>query len=415
MNYVGALLLILIGILLYSWAPDFSTAWTTTLALPLIIAGLMWAGLALDNPLRERRCHRRSRNGSLRVVPALSTGYRTHRDSRYAPARHLAARDLLRSYGARGERGSAAMNALSTLALGSVVKDSLRIATKEVKETFYVARGSLWAMLSAIVLALTSSDLLLTGKEISLLDQSEILYVVTSLAVGLGLLVAGLLAADSVVVEKGRMTTLEDQLLTPTKRGALLLGKVLGVMAVWLLIFMISAPYILVVGFGTSVSWVALIYTFVLGTLCVAGFATLTLGLRSLSCSGRGATLVFLAIFAAMAAPTLLGTASRESWIGDTYSALSPVAQARLSLESVIMNKEGLLVQLPHIGALAAFAVIAGAFAAFAARRSLAGRRREWHEGGGDPKPWAPHETTVPAKRTDSRLAGPGPDESVRR
>jgi len=418
MNYVGALLLILIGMFLYSLAPDFSTAETTTLALPLIIAGLVWAGLALNNPLRERPYHLRSRNGLLRVVPALSTGYRRHRDSRRAPACHLAAQDLLPPYRAEGERGSVAMNALATVIatviLGSVVKDSLHIATKEVKENLYVARGSMWAMLSAIVLTLTSSDLLLTDKEISLLDQSEILYVVTSLAVGLGLLVAGLFAADSAVVENGRMTTLEGTLLTPTKRGALLLGKVLGVMAVWPLIFMISAPYILVVGFGTNVSWVALIYTFVLGTLCVAGFATLIVGLRALSISRRGVTPVFLAIFVAMAAPTLLGTALREGWIGDTYNALSPVAHVRLSLESVIVHKESLLVQLPHIGAVAAFAVIAGAFAAFAARRSLAGRRREWHEGREDPKPWGPHETTVPAKRTDSRLAGPGPDESAR-
>ena len=305
------------------------------------------------------------------------------------------------------------MNAPATVALGSVVKDSLRIATKEVKENSYVARGSMWAMLSAIVLALTSSDLLLTDKETSLSNRSEILYIVTSLAVGLSLLVAGLLAVDSVVAGKGRMTTLEGTLLTPTNRGALLLGTILGVMAVWPLIFMISAPYILVVGFGTSVSWVALIYTFVLGTLCVAGFAALTVGLGVLSRTGRGAILVFLAIFAAMAAPTLLGTALRESWFGDAYSTLSPVAQARLSLESVIVDKESLLVQLPHIGALVAFAVIAGAFAAFAARRgSLEGG--EWHEGRGDPKPWGPHETTVPVEATGSRLVGPDPDESVR-
>jgi ABC-type transport system involved in cytochrome c biogenesis permease component len=305
------------------------------------------------------------------------------------------------------------MNALATVALGSVVKDSLRIAIKEVKENSYIARGSMWAMLSAIVLALTSSDLLLTDKEISLSDQSEILYVVTSLAVGLGLLVAGLLAVDSVVAEKGRMTTMEDTLLTPTNRGALLLGKVLGVMTEWLLIFLISAPYILVVGFGTSVSWVALIYTFVLGTLCVAGFAALTVGLGALRRSGRGATLVFLAIFAAMATPTLLGNALRESWFGDTYSALSPVAQTRLSLESVIVDKESLLVQLPHIGALAAFAVIAGVFAAFVARRGSL-EEGEWHEGREDPKVWDPPETTVPVEATGSRLVGPDPDESVR-
>jgi hypothetical protein len=409
MNYAGALLLILVGISLYSWNPDSPTV--GTLALPLIIAGLLWGGLALNEPLRGRRHHRRSRNGSLRVAPALSAGYRRHRGSLHAPARRFAAENLLRTYGAEGKRGSVAMNALATVASGSVLKGSLRIAAKEAKKNLHGARVSMWAVLSAIVLTLTSSNLLLTGRESSLWAQSEILYFVTSLAVGLGLFVTGLLAADSMVGEK--RATPEGILLTPTERGALLLGKVLGVMPAWLLIFAISVPYILVVGFGTSVSCVALIYTFTLGTLCVAGFATLTAGLGGLSRSGRGVTPVFLAIFVAMTAPTLLGATLQKSWFGDTYNTLSPVAQAQLSLESVIVDKEGLLMQLPHIGALMVFAVITGGFAAFAARRVSPGGG-EWHERRGDLKPRDPHETTVPAEGNGSRLAGPGPEESVR-
>jgi hypothetical protein len=302
------------------------------------------------------------------------------------------------------------MNAPAAVTDGSFVKDLLRIATKEVKQNIYDVRTSMWAVLSGIVLSLTTSDLLLTDRELSLVEQSEILYIVTSLAIGLGLIVAGILAADPVAGEK-EWATLESMLLTPTRRGALLLSKVWGVMAAWLLIFVISAPYILVVGFGTSVVWAALICTFVVGALCVAGFATLTVGISALSRSGRGVTLVSMAILIAMAAPTLLGTALQKGWFGNTYNALSPLAQARLSLESVIVDKESLLVQLPHIGALAAFAVIAGVFAAFAARGvSLEGGER--HEGRGDLKPWGPHETSIPAKRTGSRPADP--EEKVR-
>jgi ABC-type transport system involved in multi-copper enzyme maturation permease subunit len=299
------------------------------------------------------------------------------------------------------------MKAPATVAGGSFVKDLLRIAAKEVKQRINDVRVSMWAVLSGIVLTLTTSDLLLTDKELSPLEQSEILHIVTSLvAIGLGLIVAGILAADPVAAEKERMT-LEGMPLTPTKRGlTLLLGKVWGVMATWLLIYVISAPYILLVGFGTSVPWAALIYTFVLGTLCVAGFATLTVGISALSRSGSSVTLASLTIFIAMAAPTLLGAALQNSWFGNTYNALSPVVQAGLSLESVIVDKENLLVQLPHIGALAAFVVIAGVFAAFAARGvSLKGS--EWHKGRGDLKPWDPQEISVPAKRTGSRPAAP--------
>jgi ABC-type transport system involved in cytochrome c biogenesis permease component len=409
-NYAGAFLAILMGISLYSWDPGFLTAGTPALALPMIIAGLVWGGLALNSLLREQRYYLRSRDGLFRAGPARGAGYRKHRGLERIEGRSLAEGALLQPYGAAGERGGVTMNAPAAVTGGSFVEDLLRIATKEVKQKIYDVRISMWAVLSGIVLSLTTSDLLLTDKELSLLEQSEILYIVTSLAIGLGLIVAGILAADPVAGEK-EWATLESMLLTPTRRGALLFGKVWGVMAAWLLIFVISAPYILVVGFGTSVVWAALICTFVVSALCVAGFATLTAGISALSRSGRGVTLVSMAIFIAMAAPTLLDTALQKSWFGNTYNALSPLAQARLSLESVIVDKESLLVQLPHIGALAAFAVIAGVFAAFAARGvSLEGGER--HEGRGDLKPWGPHETSIPAKRTGSRPADP--EEKVR-
>ena len=79
--------------------------------------------------------------------------------------------------------------------------------------------------------------------------------------------------------------------------------------------------------------------------------------------------------FIAMSAPTLLGTALQKSWFGTIYNALSPFAQVRLSLDNVIVDKESLLVQLPHVGALAAFVVLAAVFVVLATRRvSLEGR-----------------------------------------
>jgi ABC-2 type transport system permease protein len=249
----------------------------------------------------------------------------------------------------------------------SFTRESLHVAKKELKENLYAVRGSMWAVLAAVVLSLMSY-LLLTDKELSLLDQSEMLYIITSLAVGLGLLVVGILAADAVAGERER-ATLESVLLTPVRRGSLVAGKVWAVVASWFLIFAISAPYIFVVSAGTNLSEPALLYTFVLGTLCVAGFATLTVGISCLANSGRSVTLAALVIFIAMAAPTLLGTVLQKSWFGAIYNALSPFAQVRLSLDSVIVDKEGLLIQLPHLSALAAFVVVGAGFAAVSARR----------------------------------------------
>ena len=249
----------------------------------------------------------------------------------------------------------------------SFLNGSLLVAAREIKENLYGVKGSMWAVLSAIVLSLMSY-LLLTDKELSLLDQTEMLYIVTSLSVGLGLLVAGILGGDAVAGERER-STLESVLLTPVSRGSLVAGKVWAVLAAWLVIFAISTPYILVVGTGSTVSTLALVNTFVLGTLCVAGFAALVVGLSALSGSGRSVTLGSLAIFIGMAAPTLLGTALQKSWFGSIYNSASPFAQVRLSLDSVIVDKESLLIQLPHVGALVAFVALAAGFAALASRR----------------------------------------------
>ena len=50
-NYVGAAVLIVLGVLLYTVDADFPTAGTPILALPLVIAGLIWGGLALRKQL----------------------------------------------------------------------------------------------------------------------------------------------------------------------------------------------------------------------------------------------------------------------------------------------------------------------------------------------------------------------------
>lgn len=61
MNYAGAGVLILAGILLYSVDADFPTAGTPILALPLIVVGLAWGGLTLRKHLTAPRGSRNVR------------------------------------------------------------------------------------------------------------------------------------------------------------------------------------------------------------------------------------------------------------------------------------------------------------------------------------------------------------------
>lgn len=55
MNYAGAILLIVAGVLLYSVDADFPTAGTPILALPMVVAGFVWIGLSLRKRLTAPR------------------------------------------------------------------------------------------------------------------------------------------------------------------------------------------------------------------------------------------------------------------------------------------------------------------------------------------------------------------------
>jgi hypothetical protein len=48
-NYLGAAVLVILGVLLCSMDTGFPTAGTPILALPLIVAGLAWTGLTLSS------------------------------------------------------------------------------------------------------------------------------------------------------------------------------------------------------------------------------------------------------------------------------------------------------------------------------------------------------------------------------
>lgn len=51
MNYVGAALLVFMGVFLYSWDSDVPTAGTPILALPLVVLGIVWGALAVRRTL----------------------------------------------------------------------------------------------------------------------------------------------------------------------------------------------------------------------------------------------------------------------------------------------------------------------------------------------------------------------------
>src|SRR3984893_458219 len=107
---------------------------------------------------------------------------------------------------------------------------------KEIKGELYTWKGMVWFLISAILFSFTSY-LLLTNKELSLLDQTELLWLLGKVIIGVGLLVA-VIDSSSIITSEFEKETAESIFLTPMKMKDFLLGKLLTVFTLWFFIFL---------------------------------------------------------------------------------------------------------------------------------------------------------------------------------
>src|SRR4030095_4015904 len=89
------------------------------------------------------------------------------------------------------------------------------------------------------------------------------------IAIAVGALVTLLVSADAISGERER-GTLEGLLLTPVSRRAIVLGKLIAALTLWFATFVVSIPYIWVLGRGVSIVRSALLLGLGGGTLPAA-------------------------------------------------------------------------------------------------------------------------------------------------
>jgi ABC-2 type transport system permease protein len=108
----------------------------------------------------------------------------------------------------------------------------------ELAGSFYSWRGAIWIITVASIYSLVAY-LLLTDKELSLLDQSEMLFTFSQIIIVLGLLMSAInsSSAISTEIEGG---TFECLLLTPIKHNQIAIQKMLSTETIWIILYLIS-------------------------------------------------------------------------------------------------------------------------------------------------------------------------------
>ena len=225
----------------------------------------------------------------------------------------------------------------------------------EISGSFYSWRGGAWIVTASLIFSLVAY-LLLTDKELSLLDQGEMLFTLAEVIIALGVVMSVTSASSSISgeIESG---TFESLLLTPVTHRQIAIQKLFSVLTVWFILYLVSIPYLIVLASGTHLATSAILYVGLYGTLLVTGLSLISIAISAKLKSSKNSIMITLMIVLILLAPSLFfATSLKKTDFGLALESVNPVSQSFNSLDSVLVdNEQALSQQADHIWPVIAF------------------------------------------------------------
>jgi ABC-2 type transport system permease protein len=228
----------------------------------------------------------------------------------------------------------------------------------EILTSFYSWRGTAWIISSGFVFSLIAY-LLLTDKELSLLDQGEMLFTLAEVILSLGMLMSAVNASSTISseIESG---TFESLLLTPLTNKQIIFQKMLSIITMWVIQYLVSIPYLIAVSSGTNLSVSAVLYVGLYGTLLVSAITSLSIALSWKLKNSKNSIMTSLMIVLLLLTPSLFfGTSLKKTDFGAALGDINPFSNAADSLDSILVDNEQFLSQqIQHIWPVTGFLII---------------------------------------------------------
>lgn len=241
------------------------------------------------------------------------------------------------------------------------------IARKEGGELLLSGRGLAWLLALSVIMSVLSL-LLVSNTELSLLDNAQVVYMVMGTVTALGALLAIVLGSDALAGERER-GSLMPLLLAPVTPSQIVFGKMGGQVTGWVVMYLLSLPYVWAVGSSGQNLTQAVAYLALFGTPVVLGFGFLGIGLSARLRSVRSALLISLITLMLLASPLLLGPSLRQSTIGMVFDAVNPFSAAVNTFDSVVIDSLPLALQLTRLAITLAWLVLTAIFAIRSVRK----------------------------------------------
>jgi ABC-2 type transport system permease protein len=225
----------------------------------------------------------------------------------------------------------------------------VEIFRREFAGNFYSWRGGMWLLAASVTFSIVAY-LLLTDRELSLLDQGESLFLLGEVVLALGLILSAA-SASSVISGEMESGTFECLLLTPISHRQMALEKLLSVVTLWGMLYVVAIPYLVVVASGTNLAWSAVLYVGLYGTLLISAISSLSIAISAMLGSSKNSLMVALMIVLMLLAPSVFfATSLKNTDFGLALENVNPVSHAVNSLDSVLVdNEQALAQQVAHL------------------------------------------------------------------
>jgi ABC-type transport system involved in multi-copper enzyme maturation permease subunit len=243
-----------------------------------------------------------------------------------------------------------------------------QIWLKDIKGELYTWKSTVWLLIASLLFSFTSY-LLLTNKELTLLDQTELLWLLSKVIIGVGLLMVTIDAA-SLITSEFEKETAENLFLAPISFKQFLAGKFFASLTLWFLIFIISIPYMVVTSAGSHLATSFIAYVFLLGTLSTTGFILLIFAISLFYRSSKNTLTTAFIILLASAIPALFATNLKNSSVISMVSKINPLDNVFSSLDNVLVDYQFQLTQnMKYLLPILIFCVVMFLFLLYAAKR----------------------------------------------
>ncbi len=209
------------------------------------------------------------------------------------------------------------------------------VAGQECRDLWVGGRAPVLLFALSVLLSVVTY-LAATNQALNFLEQREAVNLALQIAVVVGVLVTLVTSAESISGERDR-GTLEGLLLTPVSRRAIVAGKLAAALSLWFGTYLVSVPYVWVLGGGVSIAGQALLLGLLVGTLLAVALAGLGLLVSAASGSNRMSVSVSLFLLIALFAPAQL-PAEPQGWFGTVLDRINPVDAAMHYITTVLVD-----------------------------------------------------------------------------